>query len=81
MFEFYSDGKNVLHPLVKNQNNKSTLSLTDLETLYIQSFKMDSLFNFKFEARGPGRMARATGRRPKGPQLLLWRDTNILKRL
>lgn len=50
VFEFYSDGKNVLHPLVKNQNNKSTLSLTDLETLYIQSFKMDSLFNFKFEA-------------------------------
>lgn len=39
-----------MHPLAKNQINKYTLSLTDLETLYIQSFLIGSLFNFKFEA-------------------------------
>lgn len=50
VFEFYSNGKTVLHPLAKNKINESTLNLTDLETLYIQSFLMDSLFNFKFEA-------------------------------
>lgn len=43
---------------------ESILSLTDLETLYIQSFKMESLFNFKFEAQAPGRGA-------KTPQLFL----------
>jgi hypothetical protein len=44
------DGKIVLHPLVNEQSEDKTLSLTDLETLYIQSFNPDNLFNFKYDA-------------------------------